>query len=144
MYALGNPVCLGMFPGQNGAREKPHGLPVSVMAFSLPIQTVTGDWQTCGISGDPRSTVDAWFCCVGNSTSIFCTDWCSEQEQCATSRDFVTVWHQKGESVVSESVISGRSAHCCEHLCWSYGEPHELFCPEDYTVKQVALLSLDK
>lgn len=118
MYALGNPVCLGMFPGQNGAREKPHGLPVRVTAFSPPIHShrrPANCWDfSAGISGDPRSTLDTWLSCVGNSTDTFCTDRCSEWEQCATCRDFC-------DHVVSERRIIS-TCHS-EHLCCSYGEP---------------------
>lgn len=56
-----------------------------------------GDFST-GISGDPRSTVDSWFCCVAISTGISCTDRSSEQQQCVTSRGFVTMWYLRGES----------------------------------------------
>lgn len=100
-----------MFPGQNGAREKPHGLPMSVTAFILPIQAATEDQQTTGISGDPRSTADTWFCCVGISIGISCTDSCLEQQQCATSRDFVAMWYQKGVPVTGTTYAEVMGHH---------------------------------
>lgn len=72
----------------------------------LPVHTVMEDWQTSGISGDKRSTVEASFCFVGISTGVFA--WiCVQGNNSGTVPQIL--WYMGSERRIGN--------HCKGHFC---------------------------